>query len=137
MALFGMAVMLGPAFGPTLGGYIVDHASWPWIFFINLPVGALGLFMVYRFVHEPEDLRLANLAAKEQTKNHQQGRCVPMSVGSAEFAPKRRTQHRSPGEQRHHGTAGIARRREPGLSSTQGARIGRAYGKCRLNDDTP
>ena len=38
--------MIGPAFGPTLGGYIVDNYSWPWIFYINLPVGALALFMV-------------------------------------------------------------------------------------------
>jgi DHA2 family multidrug resistance protein len=59
MALFGMAVMLGPAIGPTLGGYIVDNFHWSWIFFINLPVGALGLFMVWRFVHEPEDIRAA------------------------------------------------------------------------------
>src|SRR5579883_37438 len=55
MALFGMAVMIGPAVGPSLGGYIVDNYSWPWIFYINLPVGALGLLMVSRFVHEPED----------------------------------------------------------------------------------
>ena len=47
MALFGMAVMIGPAVGPTLGGYIVDNYSWPWIFYINLPVGVLGLFMVH------------------------------------------------------------------------------------------
>ena len=40
MALFGMAVMVGPAIGPTLGGYIVDNYHWSWIFFINLPVGA-------------------------------------------------------------------------------------------------
>ena len=46
MAIFGIAVMLGPAFGPTLGGYIVDNWSWPWIFYINLPVGLIGLFMV-------------------------------------------------------------------------------------------
>jgi DHA2 family multidrug resistance protein len=59
MALFGMAVMIGPAVGPTLGGYIVDNYHWSWIFFINLPVGALGLFMVWRFVQEPEDIRAA------------------------------------------------------------------------------
>jgi len=70
MALFGMAVMVGPAIGPTLGGYIVDNYHWSWIFFINLPVGVLGLFMVWRFVHEPEDIRAANAAAAaEQRRN--------------------------------------------------------------------
>jgi DHA2 family multidrug resistance protein len=37
MAVFAMAVMIGPALGPTLGGYIVDNYSWPWIFYINVP----------------------------------------------------------------------------------------------------
>jgi DHA2 family multidrug resistance protein len=70
MALFGMAVMIGPAVGPTLGGYIVDNFHWSWIFFINLPVGALGLSMVWRFVHEPEDVRAANAAgAAAQRRN--------------------------------------------------------------------
>ena len=68
MAFFGMAVMIGPAIGPTLGGYIVDHYAWPWIFYINLPVGLLGLFMVSRFVREPEDIRNANreMAARQR-----------------------------------------------------------------------
>lgn len=70
MALFGMAVMLGPAIGPTLGGYIVDQYSWPWIFFINLPVGALGLFMVARFVPEPEDIRAKNRELAEQQRKY-------------------------------------------------------------------
>lgn len=70
MALFGMSVMLGPAFGPTLGGYIVDHYSWEWIFYINLPVGALGLFMVTKFVQEPEDIRAANAALAEKQRGH-------------------------------------------------------------------
>jgi DHA2 family multidrug resistance protein len=70
MALFGMAVMVGPAVGPTLGGYIVDNYHWSWIFFINLPVGALGLSMVWRFVHEPEDIRAAYArAAVAQRRN--------------------------------------------------------------------
>jgi DHA2 family multidrug resistance protein len=70
MALFSMAVMLGPALGPTLGGYIVDHYSWPWIFYINVPIGLLGLVMVSSFVQEDEEIRLANRAlAAAQRKN--------------------------------------------------------------------
>jgi DHA2 family multidrug resistance protein len=70
MALFGVAVVIGPAFGPTIGGYIVDNYTWPWIFYINLPVGALAIFMVTTFVHEPEDIRTTNLAmAEKQRKN--------------------------------------------------------------------
>lgn len=63
---------------------------------------------------------------------HRQERCVPMSAEIVGFASKCRTQRRARGEQRDHGTAGIARRRELRLSSTQGARLDRAYGKCRL-----
>lgn len=62
MAVFAMAVMIGPAIGPTLGGWIVDNYAWPWIFYINLPVGAVAVSMVMRFVHEPEDIRAANRA---------------------------------------------------------------------------
>jgi DHA2 family multidrug resistance protein len=70
MALFGMAVVLGPAFGPTLGGYIVDNYSWPWIFFINVPIGIVSIMMVSRFVHEPEDVRHAMHAiAERQPRN--------------------------------------------------------------------
>jgi DHA2 family multidrug resistance protein len=60
MAFFAMAVMLGPAVGPTLGGWIVDNYSWPWIFFINLPVGAVGLLMVATFVQEDEEIIAKN-----------------------------------------------------------------------------
>ncbi len=68
MALFAMAVMLGPAVGPTLGGFIVDNYSWPWIFYINVPVGILGLVMVATFVHEDEEIVATNreLAARQR-----------------------------------------------------------------------
>ena len=70
MALFGLAVMIGPAFGPTLGGYIVDNWSWPWIFYINVPVGVLAFIMVQRFVHEAEDVAAANRAMAEKQRKH-------------------------------------------------------------------
>ncbi|MEI8254463.1 MAG: DHA2 family efflux MFS transporter permease subunit [Deltaproteobacteria bacterium] len=70
MAVFALAIMLGPAIGPTLGGYIVDHYHWAWIFYINVPVGLLGLYMVATFVPEPEDIRAANRAAAAHQRKY-------------------------------------------------------------------
>jgi MFS transporter, DHA2 family, multidrug resistance protein len=53
-ALFGIGMMVGPAIGPTLGGFIVDRWSWPWMFFINLPVGVYATFVIAAFVHDRE-----------------------------------------------------------------------------------
>jgi len=84
MALFGLAVVVGPAIGPTLGGFLVDNYSWPWIFYINLPIGVLALFMVTRFVHEPEDIRRANLeAARRQRGNLDWLGIALMAIGLA------------------------------------------------------
>ena len=52
-AIFGMSVMVGPTLGPTLGGWITDNYSWPWIFYINLPLGVLAAFLTWRLVPEP------------------------------------------------------------------------------------
>ncbi|MEO8624658.1 MAG: DHA2 family efflux MFS transporter permease subunit, partial [bacterium] len=54
MALFGLGVMVGPTIGPTLGGYLVDTSGWPWIFYINIPVGILAAVMIAAYVHDPE-----------------------------------------------------------------------------------
>lgn len=70
MAIFAMAVMLGPAVGPTLGGYIVDHYHWSWIFFINLPIGVLGWFMVASFVHEDPELLAHNRSEAILQRKH-------------------------------------------------------------------
>lgn len=57
MGLYGFAVMIGPAAGPTLGGWITENYNWPWIFYVNLPIGVVGLWMVNRFVHDPPHAR--------------------------------------------------------------------------------
>ena len=49
-AIFGMGVMVGPTLGPTLGGFIVDNYDWPWIFYINVPLGLLAAAMVWAYV---------------------------------------------------------------------------------------
>lgn len=52
MAMWGMGVMLGPILGPTLGGYLTEFYSWRWVFYINVPFGALALFGILAFVPE-------------------------------------------------------------------------------------
>jgi DHA2 family multidrug resistance protein len=52
-AIYGIAVVAAPAIGPVLGGWITDNFSWRWIFFINIPVGLLSLFLTYHLVQDP------------------------------------------------------------------------------------
>ena len=52
-ALYGVTAVMAPTIGPTLGGWLTDNYSWRWIFYINLPVGLLALFWVYRLVEDP------------------------------------------------------------------------------------
>ena len=56
-AIFGFAVMIAPAFGPTLGGWITDTLSWRWIFYINLPLGILAALLCLRYIENPPHLR--------------------------------------------------------------------------------
>ena len=57
MAIWGMGIMVGPILGPTIGGYLTEFYSWRWCFFINVPLGALALLMIWSFV--PRQLRQA------------------------------------------------------------------------------
>ncbi len=56
MGLYGFGVVLGPAFGPTIGGWLTDHYSWPWIFYINVPIGIIDVLMVMRYIKDPSYL---------------------------------------------------------------------------------
>ena len=53
MAAYGIGILLAPILGPTLGGWITDNYNWRWIFYLNLPVGILSLFLMSRFVFDP------------------------------------------------------------------------------------
>jgi DHA2 family multidrug resistance protein len=57
MAFFGIGAMVGPAIGPTLGGYIVDNFSWPLIFAINIPIGILAFFMTLAYIRDPSYIK--------------------------------------------------------------------------------
>ena len=59
-ALYGVTAIIAPTVGPTLGGWITDNYTWRWIFFINLPVGILALYLVYRLVEDPPWVKRAS-----------------------------------------------------------------------------
>ena len=56
MGIFGVGVMLGPAIGPTLGGWLTDNYSWPWIFYVNVPVGIINILLIMKFIEDPHYL---------------------------------------------------------------------------------
>lgn len=53
MAVFGLVIVVAPIIGPVLGGWITENWSWPWIFFINLPVGILTVYLAKKFIEDP------------------------------------------------------------------------------------
>ncbi|WP_431160755.1 MDR family MFS transporter [Flagellimonas beolgyonensis] len=56
-AFFGMGIVIGPALGPTLGGYIVDNFSWEWIFFINVPIGLIATLLSIRYIKDQGEVK--------------------------------------------------------------------------------
>ena len=52
MAIWGMGVMIGPILGPTLGGWLTDSYSWRWVFFINVPIGSLACYGIWRYIQK-------------------------------------------------------------------------------------
>ena len=65
--MYAMAVVLAPAIGPTIGGWITDNYNWRWIFYINVPISLISLYMTNRFVEDPPYLK------EEQSKARKAG----------------------------------------------------------------
>jgi DHA2 family multidrug resistance protein len=82
-AVYGMAVVLAPAIGPTLGGYITDHFSWRWVFFINVPVGLFSLWASHRVVVDPP--RLAELRKQVGPIDYVGLGLIAVGLGSLEY----------------------------------------------------
>src|SRR5579863_8494489 len=84
-AVYGMAVVFAPAIGPTLGGWITDNFNWHWIFFINLPVGLLSLYLSNRIVEDPPHLVARREASKKLKVDFPGLALVGLGVGLLEF----------------------------------------------------
>ena len=67
-ALYTVAIVTAPAIGPVLGGWITDNYNWRWVFLINIPIGALSLWLTSRFVHDPPAFEAERKQAKAAGK---------------------------------------------------------------------
>lgn len=68
-SIYGLGISVAPILGPTFGGFITDTFSWHWIFFINLPVGIVSLFLTALFVHETPQAEKASRKLRESGKS--------------------------------------------------------------------
>ncbi len=86
-AIYGIAVVVAPIVGPTLGGWISDNYSWHWIFLINVPMGLLSLFLVGTLVKEPSgaEAERVKLLSKGLRVDYVGFALVAVGLGSLEF----------------------------------------------------
>jgi DHA2 family multidrug resistance protein len=84
-AVYGMAVVVAPAIGPTLGGWITDNYNWHWIFFINLPIGLLSLWLSNRMVEDPPIQKQRRIEASKARVDFTGLALVASGVGLLEF----------------------------------------------------
>src|SRR5580698_4781874 len=84
-AVYGMAVVIAPAIGPTLGGWITDNFNWHWIFFINIPIGILSLWLSNRMVEDPPHLKRRREQAKHLRVDFMGLGLISLGVGCLEF----------------------------------------------------
>ena len=84
-SVYGMAVVVAPAIGPTFGGWITDNFNWHWIFFINIPIGIFSLWLTSRMVDDPPYLAEVREKAKRVSVDWTGLALVASGVGCLEF----------------------------------------------------
>ena len=82
-SIFGMGVMVGPTIGPTLGGFIIDNSSWPWIFYINVPLGLIAAAMVFAYVKD------SRFGSKARSVDYQGVALLAIGVGALQWMLER------------------------------------------------
>jgi len=85
-AVYGMAVVVAPAIGPTLGGWITDNFTWRWIFYINVPIGLISLFLTNRLVEDPPFLKRETGAKKEYSRGLCRPGLITLAIASLQIA---------------------------------------------------
>jgi DHA2 family multidrug resistance protein len=86
MAVWGMGVMIGPILGPTLGGWLTDSYDWRWVFFINVPIGAVAFYGIWRYI------RPVRRARKMRFRRLRLSHAQPGHRRAADAARPRRTE---------------------------------------------
>jgi DHA2 family multidrug resistance protein len=84
-SIYAMAVVFAPAIGPTIGGWITDNYSWRWIFYINVPISIISLFLTYRVVEDPPYLKQEQQKAIKAGIDYWGLGLVALGVGSLQM----------------------------------------------------
>jgi DHA2 family multidrug resistance protein len=84
-AIYGMAVVLAPAIGPTLGGWITDNYSWRWIFYINVPVGLVSLYLTNRIVEDPPYMKVEQQKTLRNPIDYMGLGLIAVGIGCLQF----------------------------------------------------
>lgn len=84
-AVYGMAVVLAPAIGPTLGGWITDNYNWRWIFYINVPVGFISLYLTNKVVEDPPYIESERAKMKRNPIDYWGLGLIAVGIGCLQF----------------------------------------------------